>query len=287
MDSDFIRGHIKTGISKLKDCLDNAPLYFGPVSAFVNSLVECTIAFKLPNGHFYFAPYAFVRSTDTGFKMENPTIFDLEKDAIIANDCFSFYIVMCKVKNSIFEFKDEQQNEICQIKQLCGTMIKVDDAFLSSLGIHEKKNKMNKNTKHVTPSKLVELLKVHTIHIILRRTHWDPKKNEFVPEPTILFCSNAFTPVNASVRVREYNYSPNKLQITQVSSVQNANQYNLVVSYVISEMYKCTALKKKYLKALIFTDNEQESSIHPNYKFMTDEGSVDSILIPVDQYESS
>ncbi|CAF2813990.1 unnamed protein product [Rotaria sp. Silwood2] len=111
-------------------------------------------------------------------------------------------------------------------------------------------------------------------------------------EQRSVIAANVRVKTNASVRVHEYDYSPNKLRIKQlilsrISSLQNINQYYLKVSYVIPEMYKCTALKKKYLKAIILTDNEQESHIHPNYKFIIDEESVDSILIHVDQYEST
>ncbi|CAF4834779.1 unnamed protein product, partial [Rotaria sp. Silwood1] len=193
----------------------------------------------------------------------------------------------------MFESKDEQHNEICQIKRFpCGTVVKIDHRTLLSWGIKEKSKKNNKNAKPVTSTKLVELLKVHTAHIVLRRTRWDPHKEGFVPEPKILWCSNAFTPVNASVLVHQYDYSPNKLQITGVTfspalSRQNINQFNLQISYIIPEMYACTALKKKCLKAIIVTDSEQESNIHPNYKFMDGQKPVDSILIHVDQQKAS
>ncbi|CAF3782249.1 unnamed protein product [Rotaria sp. Silwood1] len=192
----------------------------------------------------------------------------------------------------MFESKDEQHNEICQIKRFpCGTVVKIDHRTLLSWGIKEKSKKNNKNAKPVTSTKLVELLKVHTAHIVLRRTRWDPHKEGFVPEPKILWCSNAFTPVNASVLVHQYDYSPNKLQITGVTfspalSRQNINQFNLQISYIIPEMYACTALKKKCLKAIIVTDSEQESNIHPNYKFMDGQKPVDSILIHVDQQKA-
>ncbi|CAF3900354.1 unnamed protein product, partial [Rotaria sordida] len=275
-DSDFERQHIKSEIPKLTDCLGNTRLYFSPASAFANGQVECTIVFKARDGHFYFAPYAFVRRANKGFKFENSTVFDLEKDAN-DDEFFSLEMIICKLKNNMFESNDKQEHNTCQIKRFpCGTVVNIDHKLLSLWGINEKEKKMNKNAKPVTPNKLAKLLNSYTAHIVFRRTHWDPVEKQFVSEPEILFCSNAFTPVNGSVRVHQYDYSPNKLKIkklilSRISSLQNINQYNLQVSCI----------------AKILTSSEHDSRIHPNYKFMDGQKPVDSILIRVDQYDST
>ncbi|CAF0941730.1 unnamed protein product [Rotaria sordida] len=291
-DSDFERQHIKSEIPKLTDCLGNTRLYFSPASAFANDQVECTIVFKARDGHFYFAPYAFVRRANKGFKFENSTVFDLEKDAN-DDEFFSLEMIICKLKNNMFESNDKQEHKTCQIKRFpCGTVVNIDHKLLSSWGINEKEKKMNKNAKPVTPNKLAKLLNSYTAHIVFRRTHWDPVEKQFVSEPEILFCSNAFTPVNGSVRVHQYDYSPNKLKIkklilSRISSLQNINQYNLQVSCIMPKMYECTNLKNKYLKAKILTSSEHDSRIHPNYKFMDGQKPVDSILIRVNQYDTT
>ncbi|CAF0975793.1 unnamed protein product [Rotaria sordida] len=290
--NDFIREQIR-GIPKLKDCVENTRLYFGPVSAFVNSHFECTLVFKGPDGEFYFGPYGFVRSVDTGFKIENRTVFDLNKDAIINNEFVSLEMTICKLKNSMFESNDKQQITTCQIKRaLCDTIIKVDHKLLLSWGIYDKKKKMNKNAKHVTPTKLAKYLKLYTAYLIIRRTHWHADEKRFVPEQDILFCSNAFTPVDSSHHQDRYDYSTNKLQITQlrfslISSHENINQYYLQVSFTIPELYRCTGLKNKYLEVKILTSSEEESKIHPNYKFMNGQRPIDSKLIPIHEYDST
>ncbi len=75
-------------------------------------------------------------------------------------------------------------------------MLKIDHKLFSSLAKDdsEKKKKMNKNAQHMTPSKLAKRFKIYSAYLILRRTHWDPDGKRFVPEPKILFCSNALTP---------------------------------------------------------------------------------------------
>ncbi|CAF0990910.1 unnamed protein product [Rotaria sordida] len=290
--NDFIREQIR-GIPKLKDCVENTRLYFSPVSAFVNSQIECTLVFKGPDGEFYFGPYGFVRSVDIGFKIENRTVFDLNKDAIINNEFVSLEMTICKLKNSMFESNDKQQITTCQIKRaLCDTIIKVDHKLLLSWGIYDKKKKMNKNAKHVTPTKLAKYLKLYTAYLIIRRTHWHADEKRFVPEQDILFCSNAFTPVDSSHHQDRYDYSPNKLQITQlrfslISSHENINQYYLQVSFIIPELYRCTELKNKYLEVKILTSSEEESKIHPNYKFMNGQRPIDSKLIPIHEYDST
>lgn len=82
---------------------------------------------------------------------------------------------------------------LCNI--FIGTGLKIDNEFLSSLEKDKnKKKKINNNSEHVTPFKLGKYFKIYTAYLILRRTHWDPNQNKFVPESEILFCSNAFTP---------------------------------------------------------------------------------------------
>ncbi len=107
----------------------------------------------------------------------------------------------------------------------------------------------------------------------------------------------------------EYDYSPNKLAITEVKlsripSLQNINQYILQVSYVVSiiicfihqcyfclekipEIYKCTGLKNKYFKVVILTASEEKSNIHPMYKIIDEQIPVDSKLISINQYAST
>ncbi|CAF3394935.1 unnamed protein product, partial [Rotaria sp. Silwood2] len=165
------------------------------ISALIDTQIECTLVFKAPDGYFYFAPYSFVRKTDAGYITEISTVFDLKKDAIIDGEVFSIEIVICKVKNNMFECDDGQKNKICQIKRFpCGTVVKVDHELLSSWGKNEKKKKMNRSSKHVTSNKLAKYLKVYTPCLIFRRTYWNHNKKQFEPENDILFCSNAFRP---------------------------------------------------------------------------------------------
>ncbi|CAF1266368.1 unnamed protein product [Rotaria magnacalcarata] len=293
MESDFHRKNIRTCIPKLKDCLDNIRLSFGPTSVLADASVECTIVFIGPNGQFYYAPYAFVRGCVGNYKFENPTIFDSQHDVKIENGFFSLEMVICKLKNGMFELKDERNNGMCQIKRApCGIMDKIDHEILLSWGVKENKTKMNRNDKNVTPHKLAKCLKVHTLYIMIRRTRFDPVENKFVPEPEILFCSNAFTPENGSVRPLDYDYSANKLIITKFMQSraeprESNHQFNVHVSYVIPPLYECTQLINKRIIVEILTGSEQESHTHPNYKFMTDEGVRDSICIRADQYESN
>jgi len=46
------------------------------------------LVFEDPYEHFYISPYEFVRDGDTDLKIENSTVFNLKKDAVINNDCF-------------------------------------------------------------------------------------------------------------------------------------------------------------------------------------------------------
>ncbi|CAF4010541.1 unnamed protein product, partial [Rotaria magnacalcarata] len=264
-----------------------------PTSVLADASVECTIVFIGPNGQFYYAPYAFVRGCVGNYKFENPTIFDSQHDVKIENGFFSLEMVICKLKNGMFELKDERNNGMCQIKRApCGIMDKIDHEILLSWGVKENKTKMNRNDKNVTPHKLAKCLKVHTLYIMIRRTRFDPVENKFVPEPEILFCSNAFTPENGSVRPLDYDYSANKLIITKFMQSraeprESNHQFNVHVSYVIPPLYECTQLINKRIIVEILTGSEQESHTHPNYKFMTDEGVRDSICIRADQYESN
>lgn len=115
--------------------------------------------------------------------------------------------------------------------------------------------------------------------------------------------------MNSSVKKDHYDYTPNKLKITGTSflpdtSLPNANQYNLEVSYVVSywyifyiiafiffnnqipELYQCTGLINKYIEAQMFTCNEEDSQIHPNFKFIIGEKMVDSRCVLVDKFAS-
>ncbi|CAF4741863.1 unnamed protein product [Rotaria sp. Silwood1] len=259
----------------------------------IKAQLECTIVFKGPDGNFYIAPYAFVRENDTGLEIKNSAIFDMAKDAINENDLFFLKMVICKLKNIMFECDSREKNKICQIKRFpCGTIVKVDHEQLSSWGINQQRNSMNRNAKHVTPTKLAKHLKIYTAYLVFRRINWDPDEKQYVPEQEILFCSNAFTPLDGSHRPDQYDYSPNEIQIKQstllpASSRQNTNEYDLQVSYSIQEMYKCTGLKNKYFIIKILTGNEKKSNIHPNYKLMDGQGPVDSLFIPVNEYNST
>ncbi|CAF3408809.1 unnamed protein product [Rotaria socialis] len=290
MASDFRRKNIRTDIPKLKDCLGNIRLSFGPISELADGQVECTIVFKGPNEQFYYAPYAFVRGCDKGYEFENPTIFDLKEDATIENNFVSLEMVICKLRNNMFECEDEKNNETCQIKRfLCGTLVQIKDEFSS---LWEKNGKLKtKKTKPITPTKLAKRVELYTAYIMIRRTRFDPVENKFVPEPEILFCSNAFTPKNSSVQSQYYDYSANKLIITKVMQSraephESSHQFNVHVSYVIPPLYECTQLRNKCIKVDILTGSKQESQMHPNYKFMADEEVTDSLYIRADKYES-
>ncbi|CAF3282143.1 unnamed protein product [Rotaria sp. Silwood2] len=273
------------GIPRLKDCLDNGSLYFGPASSLVDFQVECAIVFKDPRGQLYYGPFEFVLEVGNDFKFKNPTVFHLTKDLIDDNGYFPLNIIICKIKNDIFESSDKQGRKICRIKKFpCGTMVEVNHQFLSSLGINM--NKKNRNTEIITPTKLAKYLNVYTGYLIVRRKHWDPDKNSFVLESGNLFCSNGFRPVDSKTPVSQFDYSPNKLQITQVilstsPSLANINQFYLQ----IPPSYQCTQLKNKCLEAKLFTGNEEESNIHSSYKFICEQQQVDSIFIDVGQYD--
>lgn len=69
------------------------------------------------------APYAFIRGTDKDLKTENPTVFNLATDGTIMNERFSFPMVICKLKNEVFQSDDKQPNTVCELKQFpCGML---------------------------------------------------------------------------------------------------------------------------------------------------------------------
>ncbi len=47
---------------------------------FADSLVECTLIFKAPDGHFYRSHYEFVRTDSYRIKFENPTYYNIGED---------------------------------------------------------------------------------------------------------------------------------------------------------------------------------------------------------------
>ncbi len=77
-----------------------------------------------------------------------------------------------------------------------GNVLKIDHKLFSSLIKDDgrKKMKMNKNAKHVTPTKLAKCLNMYTIRLIIRPTYYDSDEKKFKPKPEILFCSNRFEP---------------------------------------------------------------------------------------------
>ena len=52
-------------------------------------------------------------------------------------------------------------------------------------------------------------------------------------------------------------------------------------------MYKCTALRDKYLQATIVIDNKEKPCEHPIYQFLNDQNRVSSKLFPVNEYSST
>jgi len=105
----------------------------------------------------------------------------------VSNQTISFWYTRCFRTIAIYIFA-------CII--VLGTILEIDHELFSTLGdnVGKKDSKINRNAKQVTPNKLAKCLKMYTPYLLLRRTHWNPDEKRFVPEPEILFCSNAFTP---------------------------------------------------------------------------------------------
>ena len=79
-----------------------------------------------------------------------------------------------------------------------GSVIIIDSnhkSFSSSRrkqSVQEKKT--NKRPKPIKLAKLLKCIQPYSGYLILRRTHWCPNEYRFIAEPTILSCSNIFTP---------------------------------------------------------------------------------------------
>ena len=84
-----------------------------------------------------------------------------------------------------------------------GEVVKIDHKHSwyssSQRNENEAKKKPDSNYKHVTITKLNKRFSIYTAYLIFRRTHWDSVKQQFVPEPQILFCSNRFTPGKSEI----------------------------------------------------------------------------------------
>ncbi|CAF1331138.1 unnamed protein product [Rotaria sordida] len=259
-ENEFRRNQVR-GIPKVRDCAGNSRLYLGgSVSALADALIEFSIVFKGPD------EYA---TNDNGF--------------------LALEMAICKSRNSMFECSDGQNTGICQIERFpSGNTVKIDHEQLSLWKINENRNSTNETFKPITPTKLAKFLKVYTVYIIGRETYLDADKGQYVPENNFRILSNAFTP-NSLCKAAQSNNSLSGLHITQVklSQNENINQYDLQVSVIIPEMYRCTQLKNKYLEVKICTGNEQDLNIHPDDKLLDNQTPVDSRLIPVDEYNST
>ncbi|CAF1121730.1 unnamed protein product [Adineta steineri] len=277
MESDFTHKNIITKIPQLKDCFGDIPLQFGLLSKLPSPYIQCNLEFQGPDGNFYNAPYAFVRPVGNGFKIQNPMIINLDYDANFDGSLFSLKgLYICKVKNGMFDINDKKANELFQIKlSPCGKLIIVDHKMYSELptdgNTKKNKKKMNQKCAYISFKQFAKRYNIHTVYLAFYLTQWNDEKKEYVPEPKCLFRSNAFTPVNSSYPTKTYDYSPNQLKISQcklsyVPSSQHSNQCVLKVQvpYEIPDLYKCTLLKNKYLKAVICTSSEEEVTIHPS-----------------------
>ncbi|CAF3590919.1 unnamed protein product [Adineta steineri] len=305
MASDSRRKKRVNAVSKLKDCSGQETLYFWPYYIFAHCYLECTWVFTAPDGKMYRSLCPNVRNEGSKQKFENPTYFNMDEIESSDDQWFSLNFDIIKPKLDVLKAKrrkinetneDNQYDDTCQLVRYPDGQVEYidqDKLLLLRRTGENSKNKPSKkatnNSQDVTPAEVSKCFGMNTLRLAIRRVRKDPITGEYVPDSDVLFYSNPFKLVSSTFKETDREYNSNLVQITEISPSQislpsETDQCTINLSYTIPEMYKCTSLNNKYLRATILAGTDEKPDLYPHYQMMDNQNRVNYKTFAIKDY---
>ncbi|CAF0824555.1 unnamed protein product [Adineta steineri] len=305
MPSDSRRKKRVHAVSKVKDCSGQERLYFWPHYKFAGCYLECAWVFIAPDGKIYRSHCQTVRNEGSKQKLENPTYINMDEIKPSDDQWFSLNFDIIKPKLDVLKAKRERINETNEYNQYDDTCqlvrypdgqveyIDQDKLLLLRTTGENSKNKSSKkatnNSQDVTPAEVSKCFGMNTLRLAIRRVRKDPVTGEYVPDSDVLFYSNPFKLVSSTFKETDREYNSNLVQITEISPSQislpsETDQCTINLLYTIPEMYECTSLKDKYLRATILAGTDEKPDLYPDYQMMDNQNRVNYKTFSIKDY---
>ncbi|CAF0922735.1 unnamed protein product [Adineta steineri] len=305
MPSDSRRKKRVNAVTKVKDCSGQERLYFWPHYKFAGCYLECTWVFIAPDGKIYRSHCQTVRNEGSKQKLENPTYINMDEIKASDDQWFPLSFDMIKPKLDVLKAKrerinetneDNQYDDICRLVSYPDGQVEYinqDKLLLLRRTGENSQNKPSKkatnNSQDVTPAEVSKCFGMNTLRLAIRRVRKDPVTGKYVPDSDVLFCSNPFKLVSSTFKETDREYNSNLVQITEISPSQislpsEADQYPIKLSYTIPEMYECTSLKDKYLRATILASTDEKPDLYPDYQILDNQNRVNYKTFSITDY---